>query len=95
MLAWLRGVADYNAAFGPERRGTDEAVQILREHAIPVNPTTQLPGFQPDGRFDVTQMHALLDWYVAEGVVPPGIDLAAVVDFGYVDRAAQRLGVAR
>ncbi|HLI26501.1 MAG TPA: ABC transporter substrate-binding protein [Chloroflexota bacterium] len=91
MVAWLRGVADYNAAFGPERRDTDAAVQLLRDRGILVDPTTRLPGFRPDGRFDVEGMRGMLDWYVAEGVVPPGIDLATVVDFQYVDRAAQRL----
>jgi NitT/TauT family transport system substrate-binding protein len=95
MYAWLRGVADYNAAFGPERRGTDEAVQILREASIALNPSTQLPRFALDGRFDVAGMAGMLDWYVADGVVPPGVDLARVVDFQYVDQAAQRLGVAR
>ena len=69
MVAWLRGVADYNAAFGAERRGTDAAVQLLRDAGIPINPSTQLPRFQPDGRFDVGTMSALLDWYIAEGVV--------------------------
>jgi NitT/TauT family transport system substrate-binding protein len=93
--AWLRGVADYNAAFGPERRGTDEAVQALRDAGIPINPSTQLPRFQPDGRFDATMMAQLLAWYQAEGVVPASVDLATIVDFSYVDRAAQRLGIAR
>ena len=95
MKAWLRGVADYNAAFGPERRGTEEAVAILREENIPVNPDTQVPGFAPDGRFDVDQMAALLNWYVAEGVVPTTIDLRQVVDFQIVDQAARQLGIAR
>ncbi len=95
LVAWLRGVADYNAAFGPDRRDTEAAVQLLRERGIIVDPTTQLPGFRADGRFDVEGMRGMLDWYVAEGVVPPGIDLATVVDFQYVDRAAQRLGVRR
>ncbi len=95
MVAWLRGVADYTAAFGPEQRGTDEAVQILRDAGIVVNPSTQLPLFQRDGRFDVAGMAGMLDWYVAEGVVPPGVDLARVVDFQYVDRAAERLGISR
>jgi NitT/TauT family transport system substrate-binding protein len=93
--AWLRGVADYNAAFGAERRGTDEAVQALRDAGIPINPSTQLPRFQPDGRFDATTMSQLLAWYQAEGVVPASVDLATIVDFSYVDRAAQRLGIGR
>jgi len=40
-------------------------------------------------------MAGMLAWYVAEGVVPPGIDLARLVDFQYVDRAAERLGITR
>jgi NitT/TauT family transport system substrate-binding protein len=92
--AWLRGVADYNAAFGAERRGTDEAVQALRAAGIPINPSTHLPRFQPDGRFDAATMAQLLAWYQADGVVPAGVDLATIVDFSYVDRAAQRLGIA-
>jgi NitT/TauT family transport system substrate-binding protein len=92
-VAWLRGVADYTAAFGPDRRGTDETVQLLRENGIMVNPNTQLPRFQANGRFDVTGLADMLAWYVAEGVVPPGIDLNTVVDFQYVDRAAQQLGI--
>jgi NitT/TauT family transport system substrate-binding protein len=95
MVAWLRGVADYNAAFGAERRGTDAAVQLLREAGIPINPNTQLPRFQPDGRFDVGMMSALLDWYIAEGVVPAGTDLGSIIDFQFADRAARRLGVSR
>jgi NitT/TauT family transport system substrate-binding protein len=93
MVAWLRGVVDYTAAFGPERRDTDAVVQVLREAGVNINPSTQLPRFQADGRFDVAGMAGMLAWYTAEGVVPPGIDLGAVVDFQYVDRAAQRLGI--
>jgi NitT/TauT family transport system substrate-binding protein len=93
--AWLRGVADYTAAFGPDRRGTDEAVQALRDAGIPINPSTQLPRFQPDGRFNAAMMAELLAWYQAEGVVPASVDLATIVDFSYVDRAAQRLGIGR
>lgn len=94
MKAWLRGVADYNAAFGPEHRGTEDAMAILRAENIPVNPDTQVPGFAANGRFDVDQMAALLNWYVAEGVVQAGIDLRQVVDFQVVDQAARQLGIA-
>jgi NitT/TauT family transport system substrate-binding protein len=93
--AWLRGVAEYTAAFGPERRGTDEAVQTLRDAGIPINPSTQLPRFQPDGRFDAAMTAQLLAWYQTDGVVPADVDLASIVDFSYVDRAAQRLGIPR
>jgi NitT/TauT family transport system substrate-binding protein len=92
--AWLRGVAEYNAAFGPERRGTEAAVQALRDAGIPINPSTQLPRFQLDGRFDAAMTSQLLAWYQADGVVPADVDLGMIVDFSYVDRAAQRLGIA-
>ena len=40
-------------------------------------------------------MSALLDWYIADGVVPAGTDLGSIIDFQYADRAARRLGVSR
>jgi NitT/TauT family transport system substrate-binding protein len=91
VLGWLRGVRHYLDAITKDR-DRDTAVAVLRKHQINFSPIAQNPSFDPNGRFQVESLRKPLDWYLEEGVVRDPVDLDRVINFGYVDRAVQRLG---
>jgi NitT/TauT family transport system substrate-binding protein len=91
ILAWLRGVRDYLDAFTRDR-DREAAITALRKHGIDYSTLVQNPTFDPNGRFQIEGLRSPLDWYLRDGVLREQIDLSQVVNFDYVDRAAQRLG---
>ena len=68
------------------------AIMTLRKHGIDYSSLVQNPTFDPNGRFQIEGLRSPLDWYLRDGVLRDQIDLSQVVNFDYVDRAAQRLG---
>jgi NitT/TauT family transport system substrate-binding protein len=94
MVAYVRGVRDYLAAFF-EGKGTDRAVEEVRREGIPV-PREIIPGgIDPDARLSVSSVESILDWWQQVGALPTKPDLRAMTDGQYVDYAVARLGPSR
>ena len=91
VIAWMRGVRDYQDAFVKGQR-QDDAVGIIRNSQINYVPIAQTPSFDPNGRFDASSMRQLLDWYQSEGVISGSVDFDRLVDFSLVNEAARQLG---
>ncbi len=95
MVAYLRGVRDYNAALhGSE--GRDQIAAVLSRHT-PVTDAAlyhrmSLTPLEPDGRIDAAAFADQLGWYVAQGIVPPGLSFRAALAPGFAEYAARRLG---
>jgi NitT/TauT family transport system substrate-binding protein len=95
MIAYLRGVRDYNDAF-KKQRGRAEVVSILTRQLPVRDPDLyERMGFayvDPDGRVDEASIADQLQWYVQQGMVPEPVDLTQVLDPSFADFAVQRLG---
>jgi NitT/TauT family transport system substrate-binding protein len=94
MVAYVRGVRDYLAAFF-EGKETDRAVEEVRREGIPVPREIIAGGVDPDARLSIASMEAIIDWWQQVGAVPTKPDLRAMTDNQYVDAAVARLGPAK
>ncbi len=96
MTAYIRGVRDYNDAFGPKRRGRDEVIQILINHTpikdASVYDEMRPAGLDPDGKLDVDSIRGDLAYYEQAGEVTQQVDLSKVIDTSFTDYAVQQLG---
>ena len=96
MNAYIRGVRDYNDAFGPKKKGFDEAVQILVANTTVKDPKifSQMKpaGLDPDGKLDVQSMKTDLNYYVESGQAKPTADLSKLVDPSFQEAAVKALG---
>jgi NitT/TauT family transport system substrate-binding protein len=97
MLAYVKGLRDYNDAFGkqiPEKK--TEVVKILTEYT-PVKDAALydkmvMPGLDPNGRVNVDSVNDSQSWWLEKGTQTARADLSRVVDNQYVEWAAQQLG---
>ena len=48
MVAFIRALEDYRAAFGPDRKGQTEILDILKKHNVVVLPETRTLFIPPD-----------------------------------------------
>jgi NitT/TauT family transport system substrate-binding protein len=96
MTAYLRGVRDFNEAFGPKRQGRDGVVDILIKHTAikdrDVYDQMRPPGLDPDGKVQVQAIRDDLAYYEQVGLVRERVDVATVLDSSYADYAVQQLG---
>ena len=92
MIAYVRGLRDYNDAFGPAHKGRDEIIQILVKRT-PIK-DAQLydhmrpPGLDPDGKLDLDYFPLELDYYKQSD----SVDLSKLIDTSFQEYAVQQLG---
>jgi NitT/TauT family transport system substrate-binding protein len=95
MLAYLKGVRDYNRAF-TTGQGRADVVATIAKHSTVKNPATvdaMAPvGLHPDGRINLDSLIEDQQFYVEKGTVPTPIDLRQIVDDSYVESALAVLG---
>ena len=95
MLAYMRGIRDYHAAF---TKGTDKdaVIQTLIKHTSVKDRALYdkmgLPGLNPDGLPLEDDIAAQQDFYVSMGYQKQAIDLKPILDHQFVDFALQKLG---
>ena len=95
MVAYLRGVRDYNDAF-MKHRGRAEIVDILaRQTAVKDPALYEQMGFSyidPNGRLDEESLGEQLAWFTQQGFVPQPPVVRESVDLSFADFAVERLG---
>jgi NitT/TauT family transport system substrate-binding protein len=95
MVAYLRGVREFNAAF---EQGQDKAavVRILTEHTSVKDAALYdqmvMPRLQPDGYLNLASLQTDLAWYVDRDLVKDTPSMRTLVDYQYLDYAHGRLG---
>ena len=94
MVAYLKGVRDFNDA---ANKGTNKAeiMAILQKATKQDAATTAkvvLPGYNPDGKFNLESLASDQDFYIKEGLEKQKIDLAEVADTSFIDAAVKQLG---
>ncbi|MCA1647631.1 MAG: ABC transporter substrate-binding protein [Chloroflexi bacterium] len=96
MNAYIRGVRDYNDAFGPKKTGYDDVVNILVANTTVKDPKVfaqmKPAGLDPDGRLDLQSMRSDLSYYVDSGQAKPTADLTKLVDPTFQEAAVKTLG---
>ena len=96
MNAYIRGVRDYNDAFGPKRKAYADAVSILAQNTTVKDPKiydSMVPaGLDPDGKLDVQSMQTDLDYYRESGEVKEAVDLSTLIDTSFQTTAVAALG---
>ncbi len=95
MVAYVKGVRDYNDAFG-RNLGRAEVVEILTRHTLVKNPALYeqmgYASIDPNGRVGQASLAEQHDWYLQQGLVTQAVDLQQVVDLSFADFALERLG---
>jgi NitT/TauT family transport system substrate-binding protein len=96
MVAMLRGVRDYEDAFGGKNKGRADMVASLMKHT-PVKDASLYDRmvavkYPTSGELPLTTLQEDLAWLVAHGTVSQAPDLASVIDTHFTDYAIQRLG---
>ncbi len=95
MLAYLRGVRDYNEVI---RKGRNvEEFAVIGAKYLPIRDASLYPkmrhiGINPDGYLNRPGMEDDLNWYLAQGLMQQRIDLDTLVDYTFVEAALAKLG---
>src|SRR5207249_9212387 len=96
MIAYVRGLRDYNDAFGPKRQGREAVIQALTQHTVVKDPKDydlmRPAGLDPDGRLALDSVRADLAYYERAGQVREPVDVARLVDTSFQEFALQQLG---
>jgi NitT/TauT family transport system substrate-binding protein len=96
MTAYVRGLRDYNDAFGPQRRGRDEVIQALIKYTVVKDPKDydqmRPAGLDPDGKLNLQSIRDDLRYYERSGLVKDPIDLSRIVDTSFQEFAVLQLG---
>ena len=96
MNAYIRGVRDYNDAFGPRKKNYDDVVSILVANTTVKDPKVfaqmKRAGLDPDGKLDLNSMKSDLNYYVESGQAKPTADLTKLVDPSFQESAVKTLG---
>ena len=96
MNAYIRGMRDYNDAFGSKRKGREEAVKTLVDNTTVKDPKIydqmRPAGLDPDGKLDVRSMQEDLNYYIDSGQVRDQVDLGKLIDTSFQENAAKLLG---
>ncbi len=96
MVAYVKGLRDYNDAFGPKKQGYDDVVNILAKNTTVKDPNVikkmKPAGLNPDGKLDVKSMQEDIDYYQEAGYLKEKVDLSKLVDTSFQEYAVQQLG---
>jgi len=95
MVAYTKALRDYNDAFGPKRQNRAEIVAILVRNTVVKDPTLydrmSWNYINPNCSLNLDTLASDLDWYAANGFLPP-LSIRQVVNNSYCEFAIQQLG---
>jgi NitT/TauT family transport system substrate-binding protein len=96
MMAYIKGLRDYNDAFGPKKKGYDDVVKILAKDTtvkdVAVYSQITPAGLDPNGKLDTASMQEDIDYYQEAGYLKQKVDLPSLVDTSFQQYAVQQLG---
>jgi NitT/TauT family transport system substrate-binding protein len=96
VLAYVQGLHDYRAAFGPEKKDQDAVIQSLlplldgftADLLKEMSPTA----LDPDGLVNGPSLKDEQDWYAAHGYIKTPVQVENVVDNSFAQHARDVLG---
>jgi NitT/TauT family transport system substrate-binding protein len=95
MVAYLKGVRDYNNAF---RKDIDRAAiaAILSKNTTVKTPALYdkmiMPGLDPNGSINATGMAEDMQWFLSKGYLKEAVDVSRAIDTSFAQDAVQKLG---
>jgi NitT/TauT family transport system substrate-binding protein len=96
MVAYLRGVRDFTAAFHEGKPRPKELIDILTKYTILSSPEAwekiQPNHINPDGYMYKDTLEAAKAWFLSRGLIERDVALSTVVDDSFVDYAISVLG---
>lgn len=96
LAAYLRGVRDYNAAFGKDKMDQAAIIEILNKHTEKLAPEVWAKmkpvGLNPDGYLDVKRMKQDVEWFLGHKYVEKTLGLDELVDNSFADKALKLIG---
>ncbi|MBI4316877.1 MAG: ABC transporter substrate-binding protein [Chloroflexi bacterium] len=97
MVAYVKGVRDYNDAFvKKDRKARDEVIPVLIKHTDikqqELFDKMVFPGLNPDGHVNTQSLSRDLEWLLANGFMRQAVDLKEIIDNQFADYAVQVLG---
>jgi ABC-type nitrate/sulfonate/bicarbonate transport system substrate-binding protein len=94
MIAYLKGVRDYNKLLREQR--DDAAIALMMQQTDMRDPSMwkemRLPVINPDGYVSIESMNLGQDYYLKSGEQKQRADMAQAIDHSYVEAALQRIG---
>jgi NitT/TauT family transport system substrate-binding protein len=94
MVAYLKAARFYNDALSG-KAPREELVSILTRHTSVKDPelykTMVFPGIDPDGTLNTAGMAEDVKWWVEAGRMKETVNLSAIVDSSYAERAKKQL----
>jgi NitT/TauT family transport system substrate-binding protein len=98
MVAYLKAARFYNDALAG-KGSREELVQILVKNTTVKNPdlykSMVFPGIHPDGKLNTEGMAEDVRWWHANGRMKELVNLSAIVDSSYAERAKKQLDATR
>ncbi len=94
MLAYMRGIRDYNDAFRKDIR-KDEIIKIISRDAgvdEEIVRNAYPAGLDPNQQVDKESLIAFQEFFVAEGQIREPIDVDQILDPSFADAALEKLG---
>ena len=95
MVAYLKGVRDYNNAF---RKNIDRAAiaAILSKNttvkSLPLYDKMIMPGLDPDGKVNAAGMANDMRWFLSKGYLKEEVDVTKAIDTSFAEAAVKKLG---
>jgi NitT/TauT family transport system substrate-binding protein len=92
MVAYVNGLRDGIAAFGPEGKDREQVVQFFQSQQVPLHPRAAPPGFHPDARVSFEGVDAYVAWLLSVNAIQSRPDLQSLVDDRFREYAISQLG---
>jgi NitT/TauT family transport system substrate-binding protein len=95
MVAYLKGVRDYNNAF---RKNIDRAAiaAILSKNttvrSLPLYDKMIMPGLDPNGKVNAAGMSNDMHWFLSKGYLKEEVDVSKAIDTSFAEAAVKKLG---
>ncbi len=95
MVAYIKGMRDYNDAFG---KGKDKAAitsilaKYTSEKDLTIYDRMEMPHLNPDGKMHMASMKMDLDYFKEKGYYTGKTEIQSIVDTQFTDYAVQQLG---
>lgn len=96
MLAYLKGLRDYNDVFVKGTGDVEGIISIMTQYTALKDAElwkqVNVTGLNPNGDMFVDDIHAQYQWYLGEGALIREVDVDAAVDLSLAEEAVEILG---
>jgi len=96
MVAYLKGVRDYNDAFVKGTGDKEALINIMEKYTSLTDKRVwekvNVPGLDPDGKMNVTNIKDQYEWYKSRGGINGSVNIHDAVDTSLAEKAVNILG---